>query len=575
MNSLAVLGAKRIAASIKATEDWRRSAEAVASAVAGELVAVDPDSSSSLMQQTAPGLSTCVYTPNATGRYISDPVALKGVINRLEQTASIVLQYIAFKAPEAAVTGAESSEIAAVIEAYLKDCIEDDSENADGVDNVNSACRDFLTVGIAAVLVSPDGTGKPSLTRVSPLFDLVWDHEALEPRFSKWVAYREVIPWPELRDYLSPVGFKIDGVMPKELAALKASVEGSGGSDTDYWDRKIETLRYYDEFGNHGIFIPSKEHSGGSEVSGFTCLLYTTSEMIHTDAHGNLSPFLPVRITNDDVWEFNAGPTSPAMKAAPFQAALSRIDRMWVDLMEKNRGGWFIDASSYDHKEVKDFVEGKRKYIIADSPDVRPPAWIPGAPPEQIDLQVRSTLEEAMTRATGASPYMSGGKVEGVKFAAEVHQIQSNAGMSTSGLSSRWAMLWKRIFRSVMDVGREHDKRQLKFRISEGQHMIFGLPDEKEPLYVGSILDPAVEISVSEESMRFRSRDERLAFRGGLLDRAMSLASMFPASVGLAYREFLEEAGIKDVTAHLEPPPPIDPAMIQAEAGGEPPQAEQ
>ncbi|MFA7347347.1 MAG: hypothetical protein WCZ86_06275 [Desulfurivibrionaceae bacterium] len=557
---LAMLAVKRVNDSIERLREWKWNAEKVASALSGAVNIIDPDSQMALPVDQCKR-TTIIYDAQTDAGFVSDPVASKGVINRLEQSLGIVLQQIAFKAPDPQVTGGDGPMVVAAIEEYLKDCIGDQVNNSDAIAETNASCRDFLVYGVCGTLVAIVN-GKPGLRSVDPVREMLWDPDAKEPRFSEWIAHVENSTWPELKkNYAEDGGGLIEGTITETYDALRVSIEGSGvagtHADTDYHGAKVITLNVYDELGNLTVLIKNLATTGGS-AEGWGVLFHGPSDFVHTDKHGFVRKFLPVRVTNDEKWQWASGPTSPALRVSPFQSALSRVDRAWEEISANNRGGWFVRPEGYAPGAVDDFMKGRRGHLIAESDEAQPPVWLQGAVPEEADIMLKDHLEMAMAKASGADPYASGGKVEGIKYAAEVNQISRSSGIATSGISSRWAEHWRKLFWTIIAVGRQFDKRELTIAIGGSARMrIAPGMIENGTGTVSDILDPTVDITVAEESMRFRSKDEQLQFAGVMLDKALQLAAYFPNSLKLCYENWLSVAGMKDITAHLAPPAPV------------------
>lgn len=176
-----------------------------------------------------------------------------------------------------------------------------------------------------------------------------------------------------------------------------------------------------------------------------------------------------------------------------------------------------------------------------------------GMPLPDALLAWREMNRRELTRASGVSPYASGGTADGVEFASEVNAIEGNAGLVAGMAAKRHAEHWEQTIRALIWTSSRYDDMPLRLRI-DGELWSLGQgPDDVRP---SDLLDPHADPTIREDDLRYTPMAEQMARWRTVLQDVAPLASAFPSMLPEALRRYLRAAGERNVAAWLEQPAP-------------------
>lgn len=127
-----------------------------------------------------------------------------------------------------------------------------------------------------------------------------------------------------------------------------------------------------------------------------------------------------------------------------------------------------------------------------------------------------------------------GDRVEGVEFSSQVNAIRGDSGLVAGNIARDNADWWERCTRKFLAKGKAYDSRPIVLAI-DGVDLLF---DAADP--ISGYLRPDAEITVREDSMRFRSRQEKVYEAQLMLDTALVVQKFFPKAPVMGYRQFPE-----------------------------------
>jgi hypothetical protein len=171
----------------------------------------------------------------------------------------------------------------------------------------------------------------------------------------------------------------------------------------------------------------------------------------------------------------------------------------------------------------------------------------------QTSLAWRQFHDRELTAQSGANPYASGNKVEGVTYAAEVNAIEGNAGLMAGAIAKDNADLWVRSCRLLLTCGALWDDAPFT-ALLENVPTPFGPANP-----VKKYLRPDAAIIIREDTMMFQPRDQQIARAKDNLMTVAPLAQMFPQALGAAMEEYQRARGEKNISKYMAGPSPAPP----------------
>ena len=270
------------------------------------------------------------------------------------------------------------------------------------------------------------------------------------------------------------------------------------------------------------------------------------------DYDGKALPFLPIEPMYHLQLPSVKFPMSLVETMLAPQIAYRGIEDYLRQIIHTGAGFYEVVEGSINEDQVEELKNGEIGAIVWRKSDgapitVKQPLEIP-----MTALKWRDINMQQIVANSGANPYASGNKVDGIAYASEVNAIQASAGLMASTIGKDHSGHWSRMVAKCLANGAKHDRSHLVLDY-DGVRLEFGPSDR-----IGRYLRPDSTPSISEDSMRFESRDQAIARAAQLLQISAlpAVAMQFPAAIGQAFERYLEASGVKDVAGWLKRPDP-------------------
>lgn len=478
---------------------FRRKVHVLRRLVAGDWTAVDnyigsqPDPAESLRKGGGYGaeFSDLLITDIPEGR-----------TNRLLKALRILVRRSAYQSPEVDFEDIQDALQESLHEAYLTKVVRD----CNGKHHMMMALWDALIGGIGWMFVGMKD-GAPAMMW-SNLLDTCWDYSAPSASEARWVtrAVRGPLWW-------------LDMQYPKALVFPDDAVDDIG-----------EVVEYYDMEGPGGHFCVYAAH-GADTASGDGFIL----------SEENPFGFIPAVPLYFDELPSVPIPTSFVEAMLPAYKAASESEKTIRETIKRMMAFYLMRDGAMQDDEYQKFVDGDIASIIkVDSPEN---ALLPvqhGDVSNTI-IQWFQQNDQEIFEMAGTNPYASGGKVEGISYAAEVNAIQSNSDLTAAFVAHSFASFWQDILKKLLQVGVLFDDRDITLNVG-GMQLQFGLNDP-----ISSYLVPNAVPLIREGSMTFKTREQQVQEAVFDLDLAMKLAAMFPNAPRKAFERYLRLKNEKDI----------------------------
>lgn len=513
-------------------ERWRRKVHDLRLVVAGDYSPIDGEASPQMpmgdareRSREAAGLMDVLVTDLE-----------EGTSNKMLQALRTLVQQSAFRMPEIEFEDVDALE-AAVNSLYLKKRLGPKPLGCDAVPHMRRALWHYVIDGIGWVWCGVLG-GKPTVVCVDTL-DVVWDTSVAEPTDSRWVAVR----WADA------LGYWVDQYGEGPFGDLL------GGSPEDReraLERTVELLFYYDVDGPKGTHAAYRCDEAGRARGE---AIETTDNPHTMDSDGLPAPFLPLEPLYYLGLPSVKAPVGIAELILPAQMAL-RNDQRHMNAAVKAGMPWLeADEGSYDEDEWDKLSKGEFAEMIKRKSGKSGAEAKGGLEIPKTVLLHSQAAESELYASSGANPYASGSKVEGVTYAAEVNAIEGNASLVAGWIATDNAACWGRVAKKCLANGKAYDLMPLRLTL-DGEALEFG-PEDPIGDYLRADADPVV----AEDSAAFAPRDKRIGDAAALMSAAKTVEATHPGLLTVAVEKFARAWGLRDVAKVMAPPAP-PPGMV-------------
>lgn len=406
-------------------------------------------------------------------------------------------------------------------------------------DPMRLALFDALIGGSGAAFVGVDAEGLPSV-EFADAFDTVYDQSARLPHGRRWCAIARRGTYEYWAEFFDGAGIKIDKKYNQDEDEIK-----------EYWF-------YYDITGEGTCAIACRE----SEESAGE-VIYVGPSLYVRRVGDKMKPYLPLE------WLDFIRVPSLRMAMGLVEPAMAHQFAIWdIEDYEARVHQmplfYAVPKGAIEKDQLDHLQEGTAGPIIESN---GPIALVESAEVSQTSQLSRQEHKREITSQTGADPYASGNKVDGVKFASEVNAIQNSASLMMSSVAKENADFWARVVKKLLMVGSMYDDAPLVWHKTDQVRIEFG-PDDP----IREYLDPESAVIVQEDNMMFAGTERKMAQKQQLLQTTLALAQQFPGAVTQAFRDYLMAAGVRDVSAWMAQPQmmPQAPMGIEQQPGASP-----
>jgi hypothetical protein len=374
------------------------------------------------------------------------------------------------------------------------------------------ALMDYLIGGLGFAYIPVSG-GKP-VVQYADTLDVVWDQNARFPSDMRWCAVRVLKTRKEWRRLFPAISAK------------------TGDEDENTW------LTFYydidDDLGTYHVF-----EGGGYDRGWSGKPLFSSGNPCVYNQAGRWVSVLPLKSMAFMSLPSVKAPVSLTESMLPSQLMVWGADANIRDTINRGAGFWEIKEGEVEEDELRKFEAGE----IGTHITTKTGQAINQKSPMEVSVSVykaKTDHEQEIIQQSGANPFATGDRVEGVSFAAQVNAIQGQAGLMAGVIAKENSAFWEAILQTVLMRGKTVDNREIAFNI-EGVRIEFG-PNQP----INEFLRPDATPVVSEDTMRFASKQEEFSMSSAVLNQALALAQLYPGAIGKAYERFLQSAGIKD-----------------------------
>lgn len=451
----------------------------------------------------------------------------EGTSNKVLKSVKTLLMQCSFKYPEIDFDGVDPIE-STINSLYLSRRFGWTTAGCNADHHMKMALLDYLISGIGWVWCGVED-GKPRVRFVDNL-DIVYDQDADIITDIKWCA---VYVTERLGDWVEMFG----------ESSFKDEIAKHG----EIWeDVPVQLCYYWDvdgEFGTHAILKVTGVHSVDAEdfVVHEENPHYCRTDIIE-------KPFLPLDPIYFMILPQVRNPVSIVEMMLPSQLATRGAEQMIRRIISSGAGWLEVEAGAYDPDDLERLESGEEGVIITRNEGKPPMVRVDPTDIPSGLIQFLQYHDNELTTHGGADPYSTGGKVDGIRFASEVNAIRNNAGLTASTATSDHAAHWSRVAAKTLANAANYDEMPLVLRY-DSLDLEFG---PQNP--IGAYLRPDAAPMVNEDSLRYRSREERIAMASQKLKVAMTMSAFFPNAPKVAYEDYLLSVGEKDLSRYMEQP---------------------
>ncbi len=417
-----------------------------------------------------------------------------GATNSIQATLKSICQQLSMQAPTF-----DFKNIQGEVEQFHREYMEmvwSETEGCDAVSSFEQSIWDMLICGVGFPGVTLSGTGRPVVTRYMP-DRVLWDRvETIQK--GRWCAIWETRRAQEWADMF-------------ESAAAKEAL-----SDFIEKNEPVELVFYYDvegEDGTSAVFMASDNDASEEPIDGPTdSPWYVIREITERVSKKELFlPFVPLVYSNPSG---AATPVGLVEMALPSQLFLFAAERAKVRHLSM-KSHLVVNTTSLGSKSRDELAKGNVPDVWESNGDAATLLSIVAPPPLDPALLDHEEQCRAFLKVVSEDSPYSSGIPQGVEFAREVDAIQSQGVQGLSSLRIKVARVVEAVATRFLWLASEMDTEPIRLSLG-GTILSF---DEEDP--IAGYLDPHAGPVVSEDSMRYRSPQERL---GAELSKANFLA---------------------------------------------------
>jgi hypothetical protein len=446
--------------------------------------------------------------------------------NDILNTIDTISKKTAFHLPKIQISGVKEDE-QIVNQAWLDDRLKRCNAALHG----KKALADYLITGLGALYITKR-RGFQAVRWADPL-DMLWDTSAQFPQDAEWmsmVVCKRMSYWQAIYpNNKALIGYASN--------VTKGNVENRNFEDED---RLIELTFYFNLDGDYKIFItPSDDtyeetpvHEGPNQ---------------HKDDDGEFA--LPFEMMTFMNMPSSRDPMGMTEKMLPAQMAIWAAVDQNLSTARRGKAFYEVDAEAMTDDQWNNWLASYNAGVVR----VKNVGGIKAHPPLPMDPASIQEIErnQAQIRNQSSTVQADRGQKEGGRpiTAAEIHSIQEAGQLAAANISADNADMWARTCAKMLSDGKRDAKpftcmvrgHRIDFRDKDAVKEIGQLED---------LLRPDAEIRVAEDSMVFRSKEQRMAEASagiGVATEAMKLAAVNPTLAALEYRKYLEARGDDDI----------------------------
>lgn len=459
----------------------------------------------------------------------------------------------------------ESKRLVPKRKAIMAQYVVDRMERCHGFDHINMSLWDF-TMGGAGVAFITSNRDMPAVKYVDSL-DFKWDPTAEIMSDMRWASvslndtlegWKKVLTKggkekvPEAFEKYLPGGDKFHQPTKKS---------GQFAENELAWDLPFEVEGFYhmdDEEGTYMLFAKTADDAWDPEP------LYEGPNPNWWMDNGEKEFFLPFETMHYDTLPGMRFPVGVTESMLPAQMELwGALD--FIQKRIKNGAPWYevMEGAFATETQKLNFMQAiqegmvnvkERGLIIPHGSDF-------GEIPSVI-LEIVKESKAQLQSQSGNTAAAVGEKTQGVQRATEYKDIQAKGDLTAGTVSKALAGFTERTMTKFIAKGKRIDKKPLSVWIDK-REIVF---DSKDP--VDAYLPDKPQLTISEDSMRYASRSQRLQEDQALLQTAMSVAQIAgPPGVLKALRKLYEDSGIDDPDAWIQDVQAMQAQQQQAQAG--------
>lgn len=505
----------RINAAARANEQYKKKVHRLRGLVAGDNAVLSSTTSSDDYEGIRP------FEPEYADYLVTDVEA--GRANKMFQAIRTLVNQVSYVFPDIEFSNVEPEEATLNAE-YCRIRLGSEPTGCNARHHMRLALLDYLTGGMGWAFVGTDTDSRPLILNADTL-DVEWDMSARIPQDIRWASCAFRNPrwyWEEM---------------------FSRSALPHVNADTP--DEPIELVFYYDVIGkgNWCIFQRIGGREGLHEKP-----VYKGSNPYYRVVGGEKLPTLPVESMYHLTLPSVRLPVGVAEAMTPQQIAIWESDRHIQRVINGAKAFYAVQKGALSPDNMAKFEAGEIGAIVEIEHGHQAPQYNPSGEVDRTTLEWRNQNEQELVAQSGANPYASGNKVDGVKYAAEVNAIQGASGLMAATVAKDNAEFWERVVRKVLEVGSAFDRAPFAARIDRV------LVEFDEADSIRQYLRPDAELTIREQSMQFEPAEARIARAKAKLDVAMAMAKQFPGGVAQAYEEVLKAMGEKNISKYLDAP---------------------
>jgi hypothetical protein len=528
-------------ASVTVFDGWRRKVHRLRRLTAGDITALDVGVGSSAHETEMSELARGGVSANELYDILVTEIE-EGRSNKLLQTVRTLIFQTSLVFPDIELEDVDS-QIAAVNSLYIKNR----ARRCNMQKHRRLALTDYLITGVGATFCG--FRDDYPFIEFADILDVCWDLTAPTLQEARWAS----------RIVRRPLGEWLDDMTAKQSAKLLKAV-GVDRADAKGDDTPISVALYYDIHGEDGTEAWFYTADNGSDADEDT-LVHRGTNPYASYCGGVRQTALPIRFQTHLAMPSVRNPIGAVEQMLPAQIAIWTADRLIRDSMsvgaparEMEEGAYTpesLDAWKEDQTSILIRKKGSNPMVQSSPLDVPPRA-----------MEYRAMNESDLVAQGGANPYASGAPVKGVKYASEVNAIQGNAGLVAAAVGKDESLAWADNVAMLLAIGKDYDQAPITLRLRDGDDILTLEFDESDP--IADYLRPDAEITVREDSLIFKSREERMAQAAADVQLAMGLAQMYPGFLEKSVEDYLRASGKKNIGDYLAKPEPVmpDPSMM-------------
>lgn len=464
--------------------------------------------------------------------FVNDVVT--GRSNKLLQAVRAQVMQTASQFPELEIKGC-NAQAEAINESYFRIRMGNAPMGCNAQEHMRLAIFDFVTGGMGWGQVG-FRDNKPGIFHADTL-DMVWDQSCKVMSEMQWAACKTRQPlwyWKKLYG-----------------SAVKMSPKTEENED-----ELVELVYYYDVIdGGHRVILNPKGAEPDKPIKN-------DKNPFFYEVQGEEVPFLPYESASMMLLPSVRLPYGVVEQMLPAQLAIHQAEDYIADVIERCKGHFEAEEGTYEPETWDRLVNGGEIGLaLKRRTGHQPGTWTPPEEPPRSVYEWLQQNERSLTEQSGNNPYVSGNPI-GPEFASEVAAIEGNAGLMASSIAKVNAMLWERLASKFLATGALYDNGFITIRdipvpgSTASIDIDFG-PDNPVSVH----LRPDAVITVREDSMRYASRQQKVAEAQQKLQFALTVMQVYPKGVEYAWRGLLEALGEHNVEKWLAQDAPVMPPM--------------